>query len=144
MAGQATLNTDPGASFNGMLHGIGDLGSNMVALTTLQARLAAEDFRESSSLAQPALIAAAVLVPLGFASVTIGLLGIAWWAASELGIPLGRAMLLVGGGGLVLTSSIGALVIHRLRASLISFRRSREELDRNVAWLRTVLMQSGR
>jgi hypothetical protein len=71
MARQATLNTDPGASLNGMFNEIDDLGSNVVTLATLQARLAVADFRESASRAQPALIAAAVLIPLGFASGTL-------------------------------------------------------------------------
>jgi len=144
MARQATLSTDPGASLNGMLNGIGDLGSNVVTLTTLQARLAAEDFRASASRAQPALIAAAFLVPLGFASVTVGLYGLAYWTAAELGIPLGRTLLLVAVGGMLVSSCMAALVIQRLRGSLASFRRSREELERNIAWLRTVLMHSGR
>ncbi len=144
MARQATVNTDHAGSLNGMLDGIGDLGSNVVTLTTLQARLAAEDFRESASRAQPALIAMGFLVPMGFGSVTIGLLGLALWMAAELVIPVGRALLLVGGGGILLSSLMAALVVQRLRASLISFRRSREELERNIVWLRTVLTHSGR
>ena len=144
MARQATLNTDPGASLNGMLNGIGDLGSNVVILTTLQARLAAEDFRECASRAQPALIAVAFLVPLGFASVTLGLLGLASWMTAELDIPLGRSLLLVAAVGIVLSSLMAALAFRRLRASFSSFRRSREELERNVVWLRTILMHSGR
>jgi uncharacterized membrane protein YqjE len=144
MARQATLNPNPGASLNGMLHEIGDLGSNVVTLTTLQARLAAEDFRESASRAQPALIAAAVLIPLGFASFTVGLLGIAWWATTGLGIRPAYSLLMVAAAGLVLTVFAGVFVIQHIRASLASFRRSREELERNIAWLRTVAMHSGR
>jgi hypothetical protein len=144
MARQATLNTDPGASLNGMFNEIDDLGSNVVTLATLQARLAVADFRESASRAQPALIAAAVLIPLGFASGTVGLFGLAYWMATDLGIPLGRSLLLVAAGGILISSSMAVLVIQRLRASLTSFRRSGEELERNIAWLRTVLMHSGR
>jgi len=144
MARQATLNTDPATSINGMLNGIGDLGSNVVTLTTLQARLAAEDFRESATRAQPALIAAAFLVPLGFASITVGLLGLAYWMAAALAMPLGQSLLLVAAGGILVSSVVAALVIQRCRASLASFRRSREELERNIAWLRTVLTHSGR
>ncbi len=144
MARQATLNTDPGGSINGMLNGIGDLGSNVVTLASLQARLAAEDFRESARRAQPALIAAAFFVPLGFASLTVGLLGLAYWMAAELAIPLGRTLLLVAAGGILASSSMAVLTIQHLRASLASFRRSREELERNLAWLRTVLVHSGR
>ncbi len=144
MARQATLNTDPANSINGMLNGIGDLGSNVVTLTTLQARLAAEDFRESATRSQPALIAAAFLVPLGFASITVGLLGLAYWMAAALAMPLGQSLLLVAAGGILVSSVVAALAIQRCRASLASFRRSREELERNIAWLRTVLTHSGR
>ncbi len=144
MARQATLNTEPTASLNGMFTGISDLGSNVVTLTALQAQLAAEDFRETASRAQPALITAALVIPLGFASATVGLLGIAYWMATEAGIPLGRSLLLVAGGGALLSSSVAVIVTRRIRASLASFRRSREELERNIAWLRTVLMHSGR
>jgi hypothetical protein len=144
MARQATLKTDPGASFDGMLNEIGDVGSDVVTLTTLQARLAVEDFRESARRAQPALIAAAVLIPLGFASGILGLFGLAYWMAADLGMPLSRSLLLVAAGGILLSSFMAALVIRRLRASFVSFRRSREELERNIAWLRTVLMHSGR
>ena len=49
MARQATLKTDSATSLNGMINGIGDLGSNVVTLTALQARLAAEDLRESAT-----------------------------------------------------------------------------------------------
>jgi len=144
MARQATLNTDPAASLNGMLNGMGDLGSNVVTLTALQARLAAADFNECASRAQSALIAAAVLIPLGFASVTVGLFGLASWMAADLGISLSRSLLVVAAGGIILSSALAVLVIRRLRASLSSFRRSREELERNIAWLRTVLVHSGR
>src|SRR5271165_5672968 len=111
MARQATLNTDSGASLNGMLNGIGDLGSNVVTLTTLQARLAVEDFRESASRAQPALIAAAFLVPLGFASITVGLCGLAYWMAAALAMPLGKSLLLVAAGGILVSSVVAALAI---------------------------------
>lgn len=144
MASQATLNIDQRSSVNGMLNGIGDLGNNVVTLATLQARLAAEDFSDSASRARPALIAAAVLIPLGFASVTAGLFGLASWMASDLGVPLGRALLEVAAGGIVVSSILAVLVIQRLLSSLTSFRRSREELERNIAWLRTVLVHSGR
>jgi hypothetical protein len=144
MARQTTMNTDQGGSVNGMLNGIGDLGNNVVTLTTLQARLAAEDFRDTASRAWPALLATAVLIPLGFASVTVGLFGLAYLIAADLGVPLVRALLEVAVGGIVLSLIMAALATRRLLSSLTSFRRSREELERNIAWLRTVLVHSGR
>jgi hypothetical protein len=144
MARQATMNTDPSASVNGVLTGIGDLGTNVVNLTTLQARLAAEDFRESAGRALPALIAAAVLIPLGFASITVGLLGLAYWLVDYQGVTLVKTLFEVAAEGIVLSAVLASLAYQRLVASLGSFQRSREELERNIAWLRTVMTHSGR
>ena len=144
MARQATMNSAPDASLNGMLNGIGDLASNVVTLTTLQAQLAAQDFQESSRRAAPALVAAAVLIPIGFASVTAGLFGLAYELAGRLGMSLGQALLVESAAGIVIAACLSALVIRRIHTSVGSFRRSREELERNIAWLRTVLLHSGR
>lgn len=144
MARQETLNTGRAASVNGMLGGIGDLGGNVVTLATLQAQLAAEDFRETLTHALPALIAAGVVVPLAFASMSVGLFGVAYWISVDLDIPLARTLLGVAVGGLVIAGFVGFLTIRRLRASFVSFRRSREEFKRNVDWLRTVMAHGGR
>ena len=144
MARQETLNTGRAASVNGMLGGIGDLGGNVVTLATLQAQLAAEDLRVTLTHALPALIAAGVVVPLAFASVSVGLFGVAYWISVDLNIPLARTLLGVAVGGLVVAGLVGFLAIRRLRASFGSFRRSQEEFKRNVDWLRTVIANGGR
>jgi hypothetical protein len=144
MAHQTTLKDSPGTAVNGILEGISGLGNNLTTLATLQARLAVEDSRESARRGLPALIAAGVLVPLAIASATVGLIGIGYWLAAARDVPLGRAFLIVALGGIVLSGSLAAFALTKLRQSLESFRRSREELERNIAWLRTVLAQSGR
>ncbi len=144
MARQETLNAGQAGPVNGVLQGIGDLGGSVVTLTTLQAQLAAEDFRESFKHALPGLIAAAILVPLALASVTVGLLGFAYWLSVDFGIPLARTLLGAAVGGLIVAGLLGFLAVKRLRVSVASFRRSQEEFKRNVAWLRTVLMHGGR
>jgi uncharacterized integral membrane protein len=103
-----------------------------------------EDFRESRGRALPALIAAVVLTLMAFASTTVALMGLAYWMAAGWAIPLGKALMLVAAAGMVLTLLLTAFVVHSLRASFVSFRRSREELERNIAWLQTVLLRSGR
>jgi hypothetical protein len=144
MAHQATLNTDPVDALNGMLSGIGDLGSNVITLATLQAQLAAEDLRESTDRLQPALIASALLVPLGFGGVTVGLLALANWMANQFGLTVSQSLLLTALLALAVAGGLAVVAIRRLRVSFTSFQRSREELERNIAWLRTVLMHSGR
>lgn len=144
MAYQATVKTEPSASLNGMLGGIGNLGGDLVTLTSLQARLAAEDFRQCIDRAFPALIATAIIVPLGFAGMTIVLLGLAYWITGSLGWTLASSLLLVGGVGIVLSAALGLYVVQRIQGSFSTFRRSGEEFERNVTWLRTVMMHSGR
>jgi Putative Actinobacterial Holin-X, holin superfamily III len=54
------------------------------------------------------------------------------------------ALLLTAGVAIVLAVVVGVLAVPRLRKSFESFQRSREELARNVAWIKTVLTYSGR
>lgn len=144
MVHQTTLKPGPGATVNGVLGEIGDMGNNLVTLAALQARLAAEDFRESARRSLPGVIAAAVLLPVAFASTTAALFGVAYWLAAAWDVSLGKALLTVAAGGLGLSISLAGFAVSKLRDGSSSFRRSREELERNIAWLGTVLAQSGR
>jgi hypothetical protein len=144
MAYQKTMKNGPSDTVSGVLDEMGGLGSNVVTLGVLQAQLAVEDLRDSARRSFPAMVAAAILVPLFFASAVVGLLGIAHWLATAWAVSLSRALLLVAGSGagLSVLLTIGAII--RFRDSLDSFRRSREELTRNITWLGTVLARSGR
>lgn len=134
------INPDPTASLNGMLSGIGELGNNVINLSALQAQLASQDLRESASRARPALIAMAILIPVGLSAVTLGLFGVAYWASARFDMTLGSSMLVTAGVSVVVVALGMFISIRRFTSSLSSFRRSREELERNIAWLRTVMM----
>ena len=54
MATQTTMKQKSDPSLNGMLTDLGDLGGNLTLLATLQARLAAQDLRESAVRAEVA------------------------------------------------------------------------------------------
>ena len=143
MARQATLNTGPIRSINGMVDGIGDLGSNVLTLTTLQAQLASQDLREATRRAQPAIAGIAGAMVISLASVGVGLAGLGYVIASRWDLSVGQSLLLVALGGLLVSGLVVVLAARRFSHSFESFRRSREELERNIAWLRTVLTQSG-
>ncbi|MEO6807924.1 MAG: phage holin family protein, partial [Isosphaeraceae bacterium] len=60
------------------------------------------------------------------------------------GMPLGWALVLTAVVALVVAAIVGAVAALRLSRCFESFRRSREELVRNVSWIKTVLAYSGR
>jgi len=124
MAHQATLNHDPGATVTEVFDEIGGLGNSLVTLGTLQARLAAEDCRESARRALPALITVAILVPLSFASVTVGLVGTAYWVATSWALSPSRAFLIVAAAGLAVSGLLTIVAFSRLPKSFESFRRT--------------------
>jgi hypothetical protein len=74
----------------------------------------------------------------------VALAGIALLLASALGISLAWALLLTGAVVLVFAVCTAIVSAAKVGPTFNSFRRTREELTRNVAWIRTVLLYSGR
>jgi len=130
---------------NGSVVGsIAELGNDIMTLAELQAKLLALDLKECTAQAGTslALILAGLTVML--ASLPVAVLGVAYLVADALGIKPGWAMLLTVAVVLVLGGVLLAVCVPRLRRSFAAFRRSREELNRNLSWIRTVLLYSGR
>lgn len=151
MAHQATMNghrpaVDAGGqTFEGIASGLGAFGTNLASLAALQAQLAAHDFRDSLSRAAPWLATLLATFLIVSAAVVIGMLGLAdWLLTRSLADGIGQARLYVCLGGLILGALLATLAVARLRKSFNAFRRSQDELQRNVAWIRTVLAHSGR
>ncbi|MFO0960169.1 MAG: phage holin family protein [Isosphaeraceae bacterium] len=144
MAGQTTVGNGATTPLNGVLGGIGDLGTSVVTLASLQARLAASDLRETTHRLLPVMIAIAAVVPLAFGSVTVGLFAIATWIESATSLSTSASLGVTALGGLILFALTAGIALWRARDGFTSFRRSREEFERNIAWLGTVLKQSGR
>jgi hypothetical protein len=131
-------------SAEGVVGTIAELGNDMATLAELQAKLAAVDFKESSERAVVPLV-----VALGGAIVAVGavpvlLAGVAVLLASALSVSLGWMLLLVSALAILTAGGIAAVAGNRLVHAFDTFRRSREELTRNLNWLRTVLVYSGR
>ena len=134
----------PVTSIGELLDGIGGLGSDVMTLASLQAKLAAEDLQESSRRALPAVVASVGLLLMGLASTTVAFLGVAQWLTVERGMALWQGLLVVAGGGVLLTLLLAVLAWRGFRSSVSTFRRSREELERNIAWIGTIAAHSGR
>jgi len=129
---------------SGVIEGVSSFGSDLATLATLQARLAAYDLRESMKGAAPAIAGLVTFATIAAASTVIGLAGLALWLATILQMQAGLVMMLVALAGIVIAGVAAALLARLLISSFSSFRRSREELERNIAWIRTTILHSGR
>ncbi|CAN5868217.1 hypothetical protein BH23PLA1_BH23PLA1_38180 [soil metagenome] len=153
MADQATVNgprrVEIHAPAVSVVENIAEFGNDFATLAELQAKLAAIDLKEATgrALFPTILVAIALVVMLG--CVPILLFGVAALIAPQLGIAddwmaLGAALLIVGFAALLLFGIIGAVAAMRIGPSFSIMRRSQEELVRNLSWIKTVLVHSGR
>ena len=123
---------------------IADFGNDIATLVELQAKLAALDAKECAARAKIPLIALGSGVILALGCLPVILIGLADLIASNTKLSAGSARLIVG---LVALAGAGVAGFFGLKGSMRSldgFRRSREELTRNLSWVRTVLIYSGR
>jgi hypothetical protein len=88
------------------------------------------------------VVAAGSILAVG--SVPVVLIGLADWIASSTRLSAGGAQLIVGLASLVVAGAAVMIAFRSSIRSLDSFRRSNEELTRNLSWIRTVLVHSGR
>ncbi|MGP0064795.1 MAG: phage holin family protein [Isosphaeraceae bacterium] len=161
MADQATVKTNgpagnrlgamPASAGNGNHAGPGDMvsnvaefGENLLSLAELQGRLALLEMKQNvqtARLTAPVILGGAVL---GIASLPILLAGIAELLVSELGMKRGLALLGVAVAALAIAGTCIVIAGGRLRRSAVGFPLSGEEFTRNLNWVRTILMYSGR
>lgn len=147
MGDQATVNgsrTDGQDQEEGVVGNITGFANDVATLVELQAKLASLDFQDCASRAKLPLIATAAgaLIVLGSVPVVVGGLGLILAEAFRLSNGLG--LLIAGGVVILLAGLVAAFSALRAARSLESFRRTREELGRNLLWLKTVLTYSGR
>jgi Putative Actinobacterial Holin-X, holin superfamily III len=120
--------------------GVAEFVDDVASLAELQAKLAAADLRDAARKSAAPIVLTLMGLTVVVASVLVALLGTGWLLASALMIHQGWAMLLTAGAAMALGGLVAALGMLRLSHSFDSFRRSRHQLWRNLAWIRTVLV----
>ena len=123
---------------------IADFGNDIASLAELQAKLTLMDAKEAASKAAVPVVVLVGASVLALGSLPVILLGLAGLIASAAKIQPATAQLLVGLTTLVVAGIAGFVGLKGSTGSLKSFRRSSEELTRNLSWVRTVLVYSGR
>ena len=120
------------ASFAGLSH-------DVIELAELQAELFALDVKDTSQTARTAFIlsAAGIVVLLG--SIPVALVTFAMVLIEQLGWSNAAGYGTATAAGILLGAGILAAAWARFRRSVITLHRSRDELRRNVAWVKASL-----
>ncbi len=120
--------------------GVGNFVEDLASLAELQARLAVVDVKDAArDLAVPILLTLISLV-LVMASLPVAFFAAAWLLADALKLHQAWVLLLTAVGAIVfgiVAACGGGLWFRR---AFHGFRRSRQQLWLNLAWVRTVLL----
>ena len=129
----------------GVIGNLATLGGDVATLAELQVQLAVEDVKESIGHAVwPVAMIATGLVLL-LAAMPVALIGGSELLADAMSLThRGWAYLIVAGVVLAITIVLVLVALPIFTRSFASLVRSKEELARNVAWIKTVLANSGR
>lgn len=147
MANQATVNPDLSSmepSPGSMVGNIAEFGNDIATLVELQAKLAAHDAKECVGRATLPVVLLAAGGAVALASLPLLLLGMADLIARLSGLPDWGSRLIVAAVALGGAAIVAFVSYKEAIGSITSFRRSTEEFTRNLSWVRTVLVHSGR
>jgi len=123
---------------------VSEFGENLLTLGELQARLALVELKENLEASKTGAAIVLGSLVLALAGVPIALAGVAELLVSELGMRRGYALLSVAAVAMAIAGACIAIAVSLIRRGAIGFPITREEFTRNLNWIRTVLLHSGR
>jgi hypothetical protein len=126
----------------GVLTNLGEVTSDIATLAELQAKLTLIDAKEAVGRATLPTVILGVSAAVLVATVPVLLIGLAFVLAAALQISQGAALLITGAVVGAVAGVVAFLSLREFLHSFESFRRSRDELTRNIAWIKTVLTQN--
>ncbi len=150
MADQATLNNGPNARIHapfteGVMGNLAEFGRDTLELGELQTKLISHDLNDCVRRSTVFIVLAAIGALILIGLVPVALAGVGLLIAQTLQWSLWASLLITAGSALVVSGILALIALRGIQHSLESFERSREELTRNLAWLKTVLSStSGR
>ena len=141
--GYATNSEDEGAPTQ-MISGVAEFTEHLLTLAELQARLAAIEVRQNVDAARVTGSVVLAGATLALASLPVLLIGVAELLAFGLALSRGVAYVSVAAVTLGIGGACVAIAGSQLRRTAVGLPISREEFARNINWVRTVLLHSGR
>jgi len=142
MVGETTMNQhngSPPAPPNGVAKDMGELTHDIMSLAELQFELFRNDCRDGL---KGLLIPVALLLAAGIAAVAtvpIALILVAELLAQVAGLSRAAAFSIAALSGLIVAVALGVVGWSRIRGIGRVFERSREELTRNMTWIKHAL-----
>ncbi len=147
MANQTSVNPDLASmepSPGSMVGNIAEFGNDIATLVELQAKLAVIDAKDCLGRATLPLIILGAGAAVALSSLPVLLLGTADLLTTFTNLPVWASRMIVAAVSLVVSALVAYLSLREASGSIHSFRRSVDELTRNLSWVRTVLVHSGR
>jgi Putative Actinobacterial Holin-X, holin superfamily III len=123
---------------------VAEFAEHLLTLAELQTRLATIEMKQNVQAVKFGGAVMLVGAVIGIAGLPIALAGIAEVLVTALGMNRGAALLLVAVAAFAVAGICIVIAAGRLRGSDLGFPMSKEELTRNINWIRTVLLHSGR
>ena len=122
-----------------MTRSVGGFAHDITTLAELQVQLFRADLKEVFQQLTWPLVMMLAGVVLAFASLPVVLLGIAYTLIQRAGTEPDIALLVTAAGAVVIAATASLFGWFKLRRSFSSLERSRDELARNVSWIKSVL-----
>jgi hypothetical protein len=123
--------------------GVSDLTHDVIELSELQAQLLSLDARQSVAKAKACLIMSVIGASMLLGTIPVALLTIAALFREQLEWSYAASAGVATGIGLLITGIVFGVAYSYVKNGLVSFERSGEELQRNIAWLKSTLKTRG-
>jgi uncharacterized membrane protein YqjE len=133
---------DPGKTPN-VAASVSDLTHDVIELSELQVQLLTLDVKQSVEKARACLVLAVVGACMLLGTIPVALLAFAALLVQGLGWSIAASTAVATFVGLLIAGVVFGVAYSYIKKGLVSFDRSREELRRNVAWLKTTLRTRG-
>jgi hypothetical protein len=118
---------------------VAEVTRNVIELTELQSQLLMLDLQKSTQKAKATIILAIVAACLLLASIPVALIAFGYLLVEQLDWSVAGSMALSALLGLVLSGIVATVAYGYVKQGIVTLDRSRDELRRNVAWLKSTL-----
>jgi len=115
-----------------------EVTGDILELAELQVKLARLDARDAVKRVVGPLGLMVFAACMAIASLPVVFLGLAGGLSKLSGLEPWAAQLIVGAVGVVIAATVAALALRTLTTALDTFKRSTDELSKNVAWFKSI------